>query len=367
MEIKNTPTKIALVAPIPPPYGGIANWVVILSEYVKQQTQVEFTHINISPKKRGVDGGTLLGRIVGQGIAMFSQKKKLKTAINKKRIDVIHMTTSGHLAVIRDIQMLKLAKKKKIPTVYHLHFGRIPEISKNNTKEWKLYKYAMRLASCVMAIDKKTYATIREYLPDINVCYVPNPFDVVKMRNFMQSVDNHQEIVYLGWLIKLKGVEELLTAWSKVRKDNPMWKLKLIGPYEEAYYETLKNKFSFEQVIFEGEQSHENAMKMLSKASVFILPSYSEGFPNVVLEAMALGKPIIATDVGAIPNMLQDCGVVIPVRDTKAIEDGLNLLLNNGVLRRELGNKAQEKLLKEYTLEKIGKEYIRIWNEVAQL
>ena len=365
--MKNQAKKIALVAPVPPPYGGIANWVVMLGEYVKQQSEVEFVHVNIAPKKRDLDGRTLWDRVVGQGFAMFKQKKELKKVIKENQIDVIHMTTSGQLAIIRDIQMLKLAKKKKIPTVYHIHFGRIPEIVKNNTREWSLIKKAMRLASCVMAIDEKTRSAIQEYLPEANVCCVPNPFDVTKMQGFMQSVENRDEIVYLGWVVKTKGIEELLSAWNGVSKNNPTWQLRLIGPYNEEYYQALKNQYSFERVIFEGEQSHDNAMKMLSKASVFILPSYTEGFPNVVLEAMALGKPIIATDVGAIPDMLKDCGVVIPAKNAQAIEEALNSLLKNEELRKELGEKAQKKLLQEYTLETVVKEYMRIWNEVAGL
>lgn len=356
--------KIALVAPVPPPYGGIANWVVMVSEYVKRQDKAEFSHINIAPKKRDLDGRTLWDRVVGQGFAMFAQKRTLKKAFQEQKIDVVHMTTSGQLAVIRDIQMLKLAKKKKIPSVYHIHFGRIPEIAKNNSREWKYIKRAMRLASCVMVIDEKTKISIQEYLPETNVCCVPNPFDVEKIQSFMKDVQNEREIVYVGWVIKTKGVEELLTAWDEVRQAYPEWKLRLIGPCEETYYETLKNNFSLEQVVFDGEQLHDVAMEKLSKASIFILPSYTEGFPNVVLEAMALEKPVIATDVGAIPEVLQNCGIVIPAKNADAIVNSLKQLLTSDALRNELGKKGKEKLLQEYTLEKVVEEYVRVWNEV---
>ena len=364
--MRDNQMKIALVAPVPPPYGGIANWVVMVSEYVKQQGTVEFTHVNIAPKKRDLDGRTLWDRVVGQGFAMFAQKRALKKVLKEQNIDVIHMTTSGQLATIRDIQMLKLAKKKKIPSVYHIRFGRIPEIAKNNTREWKLIKRAMRLASCVMAIDGKTQAAIREYLPDVNVCCVPNPFDLTKIQSFMQNVGEEKEIVYLGWVIKTKGVEELLTAWDEVRKGYPDWNLRLIGPYNEAYYTDLKNRFSFEQVNFDGEQAHDNAMAKLAQASIFILPSHTEGFPNVVLEGMALRKPVVATDVGAIPDILQGCGIVIPAKSAEEIVSALKRLLENETLRQELGEKAQEKLLREYALEKVVEEYIRVWNELSR-
>ena len=359
--------KVAMVVPLPPPYGGIANWAVMLREYVKKQETIEFTYVNIAPKKRDLDGRTLWDRIVGQGFAMFAQKKNLRKVIKEEKVDVIHMTTSGQLATIRDIQMLKLAKKKKIPMVYHIRFGRIPEIAKNNTREWKLIKRAMRLASCVMVIDEKTSEAIREYLPNVNVCCVPNPFDVEKIQSFTQSVENQPEIVYLGWVIKTKGVEELLSAWDEVRKDYPDWKLRLIGPYDGEYVESLKERFSFEQVVLDGEQPHDEAMAALAKSSIFTLPSYTEGFPNVVLEAMALGKAVLATEVGAIPDMLGDCGVVIPAKSVQGIVDGLKYLLEDETLRNNLGEKAREKLMREYTLEKVVEEYKRIWNEIIEL
>lgn len=357
--------KVCLVAPMPPPYGGIANWVVLLSEYLQKQGRIELIHVNIAPKKRGLDGRTLWDRVVGQGIAMFAQKRELKRAIKEKNVEVIHMTTSGQLATIRDIQMLKLAKRNKIPTVYHIRFGRVAEIARKNTLEWKLIKRAMRLASKVMAIDNGTYDAIRAYLPKVDVCCVPNPFDLNKMQKVVMPSVSEKSIVYVGWIVKTKGVEELLSAWNDIRSEYPEWTLKLVGPYAQEYYDELDNRFTFDQVLFTGEQPHDMAMEILSKSSVFILPSYTEGFPNSVLEAMALQKPIIATDVGAIPDMLDGCGVVIESRNAAAVADALDRLLSDEQLRTKLGIKGKEKLLKNYTIEKVVEEYERVWEEAS--
>ena len=68
---------------------------------------------------------------------------------------------------------------------------------------------------------------------------------------------------------------------------------------------------------------------LLSASDVFVLPSYTEGFPNVIIEAMAMGKPIIATSVGAIPEMLDEgCGVVVPPKDADSLQKALQKVCN---------------------------------------
>ena len=359
--------KVAMIAPIPPPYGGIANWVMLLDEYVKNIDGVEFVHINIAPKSRTLDGRTLWERVVGQGFAMLGHNKTLKKIIKDDKIDVIHMTTSGQLAIVRDIMMLKTAKKKKIPSVYHIRFGRIPEIAKKNTKEWKMIRKAMGLATQVIAIDTTTLAAIKEYSPEVNVRYVPNPFDLGKLERTVVPSDelNRKEIVFVGWVIKTKGIEELLEAWEKKHFEYPDWKLRIIGPYSEEYYSEITSRFSTENVIFDGEKQHDDAMRIVDSAEIFILPSYTEGFPNAVVEAMALKKPIIASAVGAIPDMINTCGIVIPPKDANAIAEAFDKLLPDESLRKEMGLKARARMEEEYTIEMVFDTYTKIWTEVS--
>ena len=362
--------KICMVAPVPPPYGGIANWVSLMDEYVEQRVgDVTLVHVNTAPKSRSTEGRSIFDRVVVQGVSMFGKNKDLKRILKEERIDAIHMTTSAQLSIIRDTMLLKTAKKKGIPTLYHLRFGRTPEIAKANTREWRMLRRAMRLATCVVAIDNSTLAAIREYAPEVNACYVPNPFDLRKTEKIAipDAADLKKEIVFVGWVIKTKGIEELLAAWDGVKDAYPEWKLRIIGPYAEDYYNELSARFSFDRVIFDGEKKHDEAMEFLAAAEAFILPSYTEGFPNAVLEAMALEKPIIATDVGAIPDMLEGgCGIVIPSKDEAAIKEALGKLLPDREMRRELAKNARQRLEKEYAMETVFEKYREIWSQGAK-
>lgn len=356
--------KICMVVPIPPPYGGIANWTMLMKKYAEGVDDVEFSFVNTAPKKRSTDGRTLWDRVVVQGLEMFKVNKQMKKLLKSEKHDAVHMTTSGQLATFRDIMMLKTAKKLGIPTVYHIRFGRVPEIAKNNTGEWKRLKKAMLLADKVMAIDTKTLKAVQEYASDVNVCYVPNPFDMSKIADVEITKNPKKEVVFVGWVIKTKGIEELLCAWQNVCEKHPDWTLKIVGPCNEDYKKELENRYSCKNVVFAGEQPHDEAMKTVADASVFTLPSYTEGFPNAVLEAMALEKPIVATNVGAISDMLDGCGIVIPSQNSEEIEKALDIVLGDEALRNELSQKAKQKLVDEYTIEKIFAVYTDVWKNL---
>lgn len=355
-----------MIAPIPPPYGGIANWTLLVNEYVRDVEDVEIINLNIAPKKRGLDGRSLWDRVVVQGFAMFKQKKDMVKLINNENVDVIHMTTSGQLALIRDLMMLCAAKRNGVSVVYHVRMGRVPEIASANTLEWKVMRKAMSIATNVMAIDSSTYNAICQYAPEVNACYVPNPFDMKKLRG-INAEEQKKEIVFVGWVVKTKGIEELIAAWKSVGPRFPNWTLKVVGPYSVDYMESLKTIGIPKNMLFIGEKTHDDAMRILADAAAFVLPSYTEGFPNAVLEAMALGKPIIATAVGAIPEMLNGCGVVIPPREAQSLQIELERIICDEALRAELGSKAKDKLLKEYTIDTVFAAYQKVWSEVSNV
>lgn len=357
--------RLCLAAPVPPPYGGIGNWVLLMKKHIGTRGDIDIDIINTAPTQRSIDGRSLWDRVIVQGLLIFSKNKELKDVIRKNKPDVIHITTSGQLAIIRDIILLLTAKRKKVSSVYHIRFGRIKEISDKNSIEWRMISKAMLLASEVIAIDKTTYEAVRGKLPSVKLSYIPNPIDVSNLPEPKRN--NNNTILFLGWVVKTKGIEELLAAWKHVRQEHEDWKLMIVGPCNEKYLTYLKTNYSLEGVEFTGEKDHESAIELLNNSGVFILPSYTEGFPNVVLEAMALAKPIIASRVGAIPDMLsEDCGLLINERNTSDVEGALKELIADTEMRSSIGENAYKKLLEKYTVEKIFDKYMEVWHKISE-
>lgn len=356
--------KIALIAPVPPPYGGISNWVQLISAYVKSNIEdIALVNINTAPKKRQTEGRTLWNRIVVSGLHMFVLFAGIWRAVGKGKVQLFHITTSGQFSVIRDIGMIYIARLKKIPVVYHIRFGRVPQIASERTMEWKLIRYAMKLSSYIIAIDRTTEKMIAEKVSCSKVTYIPNPINIRKPR--VVGRQKNKEIVFIGWVIKEKGIEELLAAWEMVYRENADWQLKVIGPVLPEYLEHLRSRFSFYGVCIEGEKEHSEAMNILQKSSIFILPSHTEGFPNSILEAMLFENAVVATNVGAIPDMLDgNCGVCIKKENIREITDSLIKLINYPDIRKEMINNAYKKVITEYALDNVFAQYREIWEKL---
>lgn len=109
-------------------------------------------------------------------------------------------------------------------------------------------------------------------------------------------------------------------------------------------------------------------MQHLASCDLFVLPSYSEGFPNVVVEAMALGRAILATSVGAIPEMLEEhAGVIVDPKDVHALECEMQRLIFDEEARISLGRAAKEKAIRHYSIEAVFQDYMRVWKDVSAL
>jgi glycosyltransferase involved in cell wall biosynthesis len=216
----------------------------------------------------------------------------------------------------------------------------------------------------VIAIDATTERALRQHAPSANVVRIPNCVDVGRMpaSGPDRQADGARFIMFLGWMVATKGVRELLAAWSRARR--PGWRLRMAGPADARYLADLRRDLDLTDVEFTGELAHDDAMSMLAASDAFVLPSHTEGFPNVVLEAMALAKPIVATRVGAIPEMLTDgCGVLIEPRDEQALCDALGRLMDDAPVRRELGRRARARVVAEYSVESVFTRYLSLWSE----
>lgn len=344
--------KVCLVAPTPPPIGGIANWVQIVTHY--PQDKVSFTLIDSKTRSNPTKRKLFLNRIIASGFKMLKIKRQLKHVLKTQKIDCVHLTTSGSLGVIRDLTLAKVCKRYKVKIVYHLHFGRIPKIKKDSKYEWKYLKKVFNLVETIVTIDPNTYACLKDIYK--NVVYLSNPIKQVKVPEFKKN----KTILFLGWAVKTKGIEELLGAWRDIEKKYPDWKLKIVGPYDENYLHSLN--ISEPSIEVTGEVDHDQAMKYMAESSIFALPSYTEGFPNVILEAMMYKSAIIATKVGAIPEMLKnESGILVEKQSKEELKQALELLIENEEKRLHISEQAYQRVVNNYTIEKVFEKLYNIY------
>ncbi len=137
-------------------------------------------------------------------------------------------------------------------------------------------------------------------------------------------------IVYAGNLLAAKGLGELLEAFLGLAKSRPRARLAMVGqgPFRDTLARRVALAGAESCVILPGRCDAAGIAQWMRAADVFCLPSYSEGCPNVIVEALACGRPIVATNVGGIPELVKEaCGLLIPPYDAVALRGALDTAL----------------------------------------
>jgi glycosyltransferase involved in cell wall biosynthesis len=182
----------------------------------------------------------------------------------------------------------------------------------------------------------------------------PAPEQVIAVRQELGLTDE-LAIVCVGRLSTEKGHRDLLEAAAQLRRisDVPRFRLVLVGdgPEREQLTSDAARLGIAEICSFAG---HRNDVRPWYRvASVFALPSRSEGSPNVVLEAMSAGVPVIATDVGGVPEIMQDgvTGLIVRSQEAPMMAEGLARLLRDESLRKRLGTAGRDHVGRDFTPE----------------
>ena len=358
-------TKIILVAPVPPPNGGIANWTEIVLRALRQNTDWKVSNIDTAPRRRITEGRTIINRVFGGLASIIRTLGTLRKELSDQTDCVVHIATSASLALFRDCVIINYLCHHKVPVVYHLHFGRTPEILETESWEKRLLLDNIKLCSKVIAIDGFTKAAIDVEVGGDKTCYIENPIWLDSMYEIeKEGVGDEKKITYVGWVVPTKGIGELCSAWRKIRKTYPDWRLEIIGPYDDKVATSLLGD-DWTGIDLTGELPHDQAMRRLAKSSIAVLPSYTEGFPNFVLEAMLLGKAIVGTKVGAMPEMLSEGrGLIIPPADVDALAGALEQLICDESRRREMGSLSMNYVRKQCSAQKVVEKYEKVWFEV---
>ncbi len=349
--------------------GGINQWGQnILSFYEKNKENIELVPISFDRHISLIDANTALKRIINGIKEQVIPIKKAMQAIRNDKPDVVHICTSAGLGCIRDYVLVGYAKRYHIRSIIHLHFGRLPELSKTNNWEWHILKAVLKKCDVVVPMNKPTETAL--YKNGIkNVKYLPNPLgnSLVDQINELKGTINRcpKRLLFVGHVYETKGVFELVEGCKNI--DGV--KLRIVGKYSQEIYNklnSLADKTGENAWIdFIGEIDHKEVLKEFMKADIFVFPSYTEGFPNVILEAMACECPIIASNVGAMPEMLDiynnPCGICINPHSSKDVHDAVMSLLDDIKRKEEYAKRAKERVNSLYIMPVVWDQLVDIW------
>jgi len=175
----------------------------------------------------------------------------------------------------------------------------------------------------------------------------------------------------LGIVARLDPIKNhrcLIKAMKKVAVRFPDALLLVIGdgPMRTKLEELVSLEHLNGNIIFLGTRN--DIPRLLSVLDIFVLSSLSEGLPLTILEAMAAGKPIVATDVGGIPEIIQGGseGIIVPSNDPDVLADAISDLLRDDRKRIDMGAKARMKFEEKFTIQTMVKRYEELYEEIEK-
>ena len=250
-----------------------------------------------------------------------------------------------------------LSVPKRIVWVHTLstqlgQYSKFSKIRKN-----LIYLMATNLIANSNAMKKDIQNTNR--FVDSKVKVIPNALEIKEVENVQRD---ENLVVFAGRLHRIKGVDILIRAFKLVHEKVPSLKLKIVGPGEEVkMLSSLVTELNLSEVIsFEGPTGKEGVLKYFKSANFVVVPSRSEAFGYVVIEAMSLGTPVIGSDVDGILEIIthEKNGLLFKEGNAKDLSEKIldmkNLLLDSDEMRIN----AYELVNEKYNVNKIAKDFV---------
>lgn len=361
--------RILLSAPIGRA-GGIARWTGhILDYYAKYKSplfEMDFLSMTLNCHRNIVNIG-LCHRIKKGLIDYYAIAQQEKQMLRDRTYDVVHIASSASISLSKDLYMIHIAHKRGVKAIVHFHFGRIPELKQRNNWEWKLLCKVVKKADMVVVIDKMSCEALLQ-AGFTNVRLLPNPIapkvlEIVECSEHKKC--NEREILFVGHGLRTKGVYELIDACRNI----PNIKVTMLGAILDSTREDLYKYSEFANWLeIKGEIPYEQVINAMLKCDVFVLPTYTEGFPNVILESMACGCAIVTTSVGAIPEMLEEedgkhYGLMVEPRNVEQLKSAIEKMLSDTDFKNECRANVQQRVIERYNIDSVWRQMEGIWNE----
>jgi N-acetyl-alpha-D-glucosaminyl L-malate synthase BshA len=352
--------KIAMVGHFPPHIGGISSYVYLLSKKLIENGDEVFVLTYPHENVHSIDGieveSAAAPNIKGLRGIIFSLtgSMKLIQMVRENDINLIH----AHYLSPPGLIGLMGSMVTGVPFCVTLHGSDVFLLSSNRILR-PIFKLILNHALGVFVVSEAVKNKVLEL-------EIPNLEDKIKIT--WNGVDTHRfnsqnkgklkkelgiedeepVILFVGNLVDQKGVKHLLRAKKLMEETS---KLVIVGggPLLQelkgmAEYESLKS------IIFTGPRS--DVEQLIPDADIMVMPSMSESFGIALLEGMVMGKPVVATNVGGIPELVnEDVGILVEPKDPVALAEALDKLLKDPEMREEMGKMAQKRALKFSDLE----------------
>lgn len=358
---------ILYISPLPPPFGGIATWTQKIVHYGLPSGQ-PFIVIDskIKGKRNIFDASTFSPIELWRNfIIIFS----VLYQIIMHRPCLVHINSSlSKTGIMRDLLTAFIAYLFRIPVIVHYH-GNLPDYQQDYF--YGLSGYAlnalMRIAHMNIVTNEASlkYAQMhfnQQTKRKIQLILLPNFIeDHIFAHKIAKETSEQLRAIFIGGMTRKKGGLELIHAAYAY----PEIEFHVFG----KMHADMEKSTLPANMILHGEVDHDLLLKTMCHYDFMVFPSHTEGFPLSVLEAMALGLPVIASSVGAIPEMIDDGkgGFLCPAENSQALCDAIHALIKQPALLTNMGDYNRYKCFQSYRYSKVIKDFMQLYHSIAEI
>lgn len=354
---KRVATRVLIVGPDPRGQGGIASVAAIhLAEGLVDRFEVRYIASHA--------GQTRWAKSIRAVAAFF----ELLGCLWGGDVALVHVHSASDASFVRKSIYLALARAFGVRTIFHLHGGTFHRFVEGLGHGWRRRWVCrtLRRSDRVVVLSSGWATTIARIEPAARLVVLENPVRTDGVGT--GAPEEPGRVVFLGRADRNKGIEILLEALASLRAQHPQVRLAVGGDGDlAALGRRVESMGMSEAVEILGWLGAGRRDEELDRAQVFALPSFDEGLPMAMLEAMAHGKAVVVTPVGGIPDVIVDGvnGLLVPPADAVALARAIERVVSEPPLGRRLGEAARLTVAQRHSAQEIVARLSSLYQELG--
>jgi glycosyltransferase involved in cell wall biosynthesis len=365
--------RVLISGALPPPFGGVGTYYqTLVNSSLSQQVNLSFVQTSSQKRELSETGKPTLLNLI------YAVKDcwKFTWSVITKRPQIAHIGTAFGFSFIKNAYCIVISRIFGSRVLLHPHCS-VSILYFDRTNWWKwFFQKVLKLTNGMIVLSRE-WLQLGSIVPDYVIYYLPNAINIDQYREVAERHKSSQKtalpikVLYLGSIGIAKGSFDLLDAALIIRDKGLMMQIDMVGgPLAPKELAQLREKI-ISTKMEDWVRLHPltvgpEKLDLLKNADIFAFPSHYEGMPMAVLEAMACALPIIATNVGGIPDLIQDgvTGILIEPEKPEQLARALVHLAEDDNLRYSLGKSSHQTACEQYAIEHHVSQLVHIY-EIA--
>jgi glycosyltransferase involved in cell wall biosynthesis len=367
--------RVLISGHLPPPIGGIATYFLALLNSPLPEL-VDLSFVQTSSQKRNLSSS---GRFTLKNLlSAFLDCARFTRTLLISRPRVAHISTAFGFSFLKHSVCIWIARVAGCQILLHPRCS-ITVLYLDRPKLWKWYfRLVVRQTSGVIALSRE-WEQLESIVPSCRIFFLPNAIDQSPYKEIARiHLEQNREsapikILYLGYVGKDKGSFDLVEAAKILKSTGEKAHIDIVGDDLREGERDALIKQAHEDELEDYLQIHtaaygEDKLAFFRDADIFVYPSYHEGLPNAVMEAMACALPIVATKVGGIPDQVMDGenGILVKPREPAQLAKALAKLSKDKALRREMQVKSYQIAIERYDMNSYISKLVDVYKIVSE-